>query len=89
MGDERAGRREAEGLDWRGAEDLTVLSEAELRARLATLAEEEGELSYRLRILQGRIDVIRAELVRRGAAALEPEELARVLLGEGPLGRRS
>jgi hypothetical protein len=89
MGDERAERREAEGFDWRGAEDLTVLSEAELRARLGELAEEEREAGYRLRVLQGRMDVIRAELVRRGEAALAPEELARVLLGEGPLGRGS
>lgn len=84
MGDERVRRREAEGFDWRGAEDLTVLSEEELRTRLGVLAEEERDVGYRLRVLQGRMDVIRAELVRRDAAALAPEELARVLLGEGP-----
>jgi hypothetical protein len=81
MGDER---REVEGFDWQGAEDLTVLSEEDLRALLGALAEEERETGYRLRVLQGRIDVIRAELVRRGVAALAPEELARVLLGESP-----
>ena len=38
-------------------------------------------MSYRRRVLQGRIDLIRAELIRRGGAALSPEQLARVLLG--------
>jgi hypothetical protein len=45
------------------------------------LAEEERALSYRRRVLQGRIDLIRAELVLRGGVALSPEELARVLTG--------
>ncbi len=42
--------------------------------------------SYRRRVIQGRIDLIRAELVRRGGVALPPKELARVLLREGRLG---
>ena len=67
--------------DWEGEPDLTDLSEVELRGRLKTLAEEEREVSYRRRVLQGRIDLIRAELVRRGGATLSPEELARVLMG--------
>jgi hypothetical protein len=46
------------------------------------LVEEERAMSYRRQVLQGRIDVIRAELVSRGSVALSPEELARVLLGE-------
>ena len=37
-------------------------------------------MSYRRRVLQGRIDLIRAELVRRGGT-LCPEQPARVLLG--------
>ena len=71
-----------EGFDWEGTVDLTALSEEELRGRLEELVEEERSISYRRRILQGRIDLIRAELVGRGAAALGPEALARVLLGE-------
>jgi hypothetical protein len=85
MGDKRAGK--AEGFDWEGAEDLTALpSEEELRGRLEALTEEERVLSYRREILRGRIDLIRAELVRRGAHEdLAPEDLARILLGEvGP-----
>ncbi len=72
------------GFDWENAEDVTALSEEGLRERLEALSVEERALSYRCRILQGRIDLIRAELVERGAAALSPEDLARVLLGDFP-----
>jgi hypothetical protein len=74
------------GFDREEAEDITVLSEAELRERLQALTEEEKAVSYRRRILQGRIDLIRAELEGRspGMAALTPEDLARVLLGYAP-----
>jgi hypothetical protein len=77
-----------EAYEWEEAPDLTSISEEELRARLKELAEEERAVSYRRRVLQGRIDLIRAELVRRGGAALSPEELARILLGaSSPLER--
>ena len=72
------------GFDWEKAEDVTALSEKDLRDRLEVLSEEERALSYRRRILQGRIDLIRAELVERGAVALSPKDLARVLLGDSP-----
>ena len=56
-------------------------------ARLEALTEEERVVSCRRACRHGRMDVIRAELVRRGAArcalALSPEEPARVFLG-GP-----
>ncbi len=71
-----------EGYEWEEEPDLTSGSEEELRALLKELAEEERALSYRRRVLQGRIDLIRAELVRRGGVALSPEELARILMGE-------
>lgn len=73
---------ETRGFDWEGAEDLTALSEEELKERLAGLVEEERAVSYRREILRGRIDLIRAALVERGAVALSPEELVRVLVGE-------
>ena len=72
------------GFDWENVEDVTALSEEDLRDRLEDLSEEEGAVSYRRRILQGRIDLIRAELVERGAGALPHEDLARVLLGDSP-----
>ena len=71
---------DAAAFDWEGAEDLTALSEEELRGKLEGLVEEERAVSYRQQILRGRIDLIRAELVRRGA--LSPEELVRVLMGD-------
>lgn len=81
--------REAGGLDrsgsefdWDTAEDLTAFSRGELEEHLKKFAREERSMSYRRRVLQGRIDLIRAELVRRGGSTLSPEELARVLLGE-------
>jgi hypothetical protein len=75
------------GFDWEGAEDVTRLSEVDLRERLAALTEEERAVSYRRRILHGRIDLMRAELAGRGVAALAPGDLARVLLGQLPEGR--
>jgi UDP-N-acetylenolpyruvoylglucosamine reductase len=75
----------AGGFDWENVEDVTALSEEELRGTLEALSEEERALSYRHSLLQGRIDLIRAELVERGAVALPPEQLARVLLGDTPV----
>jgi hypothetical protein len=72
------------GFDWENAEDVTALSEEDLRDRLEALSEEERALGYRRRILQGRIDLIRGELVERGAVVLSPRDLARVLLGDSP-----
>jgi hypothetical protein len=74
-------------FDWETADDLTSLSEQDLKGRLAALVEEERAVSYRRRIIQGRIDLLRVELVRRGEATLSPEELARVLMGDVPAGR--
>ena len=72
------------GFDWENVEVVTALSEEDLRDRLEDLSEEERAVSYRRKILRGRIDLIRAELVERGAVALPPEDLARVLLGDSP-----
>jgi len=77
-----AGGREGEGYEWEGEPDLTSIPEDELRVLLQELAVEEREISYHRRVIQGRIDLIRSELVRRGGVALSPEELARVLLGD-------
>jgi hypothetical protein len=71
-----------ETFDWEGAEDITALSDAELKERLEGLVEEERAVRYRRRVLHGRIDLIRAELVRRGATTRSPEELVRVLMGD-------
>ena len=81
-------RGELRGFDWEGADDITVLSDEDLRGLLEALVEEERAVSYRREILRGRIELIRAGLVERGVAALSPEDLARVLLGDSPGGGR-
>ena len=76
------GERGGGGFDWEGAEDITALSGEELTERLRRLVEEERAVSYRGRVLQGRIDLIRPELVQRGALVRSPEELVRALMGD-------
>jgi hypothetical protein len=45
--------------------DLGSLSDQELKDVIQQLTEEELEVSYRRRILHGKIDILRAELVNR------------------------
>ena len=45
--------------------DLGSLSDQELKDLVRTLRVEEHEISYRRRLLQGRIDILRAELDKR------------------------
>ena len=45
--------------------DLGSLSDPELKALIEKLTEEEQEVSYRRRVLHGKIDILRAELVNR------------------------
>jgi hypothetical protein len=45
--------------------DLGSLSDAELKELIDKLTEEEEKVSYRRRILHGKIDILRAELVNR------------------------
>ena len=45
--------------------DLGSLSDQELKDLIQQLTEEEIEISYRRRILHGKIDILRAELVNR------------------------
>jgi RsiG-like len=45
--------------------DLGSLSDVELKELIDTLTEEENEISYRRRVLHGKIDILRAELVNR------------------------
>ena len=52
------------GGDWH-LDDLGSLSDQELKDLIQQLTEEEVEVSYRRRILHGKIDILRAELVNR------------------------
>ena len=45
--------------------DLGSLSDEELRDLIDKLTEEENEISYKRRVLHGKIDILRAELVNR------------------------
>ncbi len=45
--------------------DLASLSDAELKALIARLETEENEISYKRRLLHGKLDILRAELVAR------------------------
>ena len=45
--------------------DLGSLTDQELKELIKELTAEEIEISYRRRILHGKIDILRAELVNR------------------------
>ncbi len=45
--------------------DFDVKSDEELKEILDTMLHEEREVSYRRRILHGKIDILRAEIVKR------------------------
>jgi hypothetical protein len=45
--------------------DLATLTDKELKDLIEQLRKEEQEVSYRRRLLHGKIDILRAELVNR------------------------
>jgi hypothetical protein len=45
--------------------DLGSLGDKELKGLIDKLTEEENEISYKRRVLHGKIDILRAELVNR------------------------
>ena len=45
--------------------DLGSLADQDLKDLIKQLTEEEMEISYKRRILHGKIDILRAELVNR------------------------
>ena len=45
--------------------DIGSMSNQELKDLIGELTEEEREISYRRRLLHGKIDILRAELVSR------------------------
>ena len=73
--------------------DLGSLSDAELKQLIDDLVQEENEVSYRRRILHGKIDILRAERAARlqrsiggGKSPLEDidvEKLTAILTGKG------
>lgn len=80
---------ESGSFEWEEVPDLTSFPEEELKAQLEAFSDEEREVSYRRRVIQGRIDLLRAELVRRGGFSVSSEDLVRALLGDVPEGESS
>jgi len=70
--------------------DFSTLSDDDLRIMIRELEKEEDDISFRRRILHGRIDILRAELVARlreqvsaGEAQLaDVERLSEILAGK-------
>ena len=56
--------------------DLGSLSDEELKELIDKLTKEENEISYQRRVLHGKIDILRAELVNRLRHKREQGELA-------------
>jgi hypothetical protein len=81
--------------------DLGSLSDAELKELIQKLTDEEQRVSYTRRILHGKIDILRAELVNRlrkkreeGESVIsgaDVQQLSDILagraLGEGTIGK--
>jgi anti-sigma-K factor RsiG len=70
--------------------DLASLSDPDLKQLIDDLTKEELEVSYRRRLLHGKIDILRAELVARlqktkGQSVLDQvnvEALTEILAGK-------
>ena len=64
--------------------DLTTLRLEQLRTARRELEDEENELSYVRRLLQGRIDIIRAELSRRAGHGTDVLSSLPAILADAP-----
>ena len=67
--------------------DLASLSDDDLKRLIEEYTNEEQEVSYRRRILHGKIDILRAELVARqkggeGALTVDIDRLSEILSGK-------
>ena len=71
--------------------DLGTLSDDDLKQLIQDLTRQENEVSYQRRLLHGKIDILRAELVARlqrsgGRSVLEQvdiDRLTEILTGKG------
>lgn len=63
--------------------DLATLSDEDLKSLIEELEQEENEVSFRRRLLQGRIDILRAERTARlkgkGVTDVDVEKLTDIL----------
>ncbi|GAA3826263.1 aerial mycelium formation protein [Streptomyces phyllanthi] len=72
-------------------DDLTVLRLSELRSLRRDAQQDEADLSYVRRLLQGRIDILRAELAGRGGETAPQDLVDRLpeILKDAPARHRS
>jgi hypothetical protein len=73
--------------------DLTTLSDADLKKLISDLEAEENEISYKRRMLHGKIDILHAELVARlknkgegELAQVDVDRLSEILSGKAHSG---
>ena len=63
--------------------DLATLSDDDLKSLIEKLTHEENEVSFQRRLLQGRIDILRAERTARlkgqGVTDVDVEKLTEIL----------
>ena len=72
--------------------DLGSLSDDDLKKEIDQLKEQEREISYQRRILHGKIDILRAELVARLQASegrsvldeMDVDRLSEILASKAP-----
>ena len=74
--------------------DIGSMSDSELKELIRELTDEERQVSYRRRLLHGKIDILRAELVSRlrtkreeGESPLtgaDVQQLTEILIGKFP-----
>jgi RsiG-like len=58
--------------------DLATLSDEDLKTMIEELTKEENEVSFRRRLLQGRIDILRAERTARLRKSVEAGDTGHV-----------
>lgn len=72
--------------------DLATLSDDDLDRMIADLEAEENDISYKRRLLHGKLDILRAEKIARTkgkgektlAGEVDVERLSEILSGKSP-----
>jgi hypothetical protein len=71
--------------------DLTAMSDVDLKQLIRSLIAEEKEISYHRRVLHGKIEIAKTELIRRlkgsddqGLSVVDVDALSRILASRLP-----
>jgi hypothetical protein len=74
-------------MDTEPLPDFGSLSDDDLKSLIEELERQENEVSYRRRLLQGRIDILRAERTARlkgkGVSDVDVDQLTNILASRG------